>query len=520
MVIKSKLLKSLCPILAMSFLLACVYLGLGKENVNVDQFLWYQRTEDFFSALSQGKYANTYQQYHPGVLLMYLIRAGQVTYGLVTHTNSDFSTIPYYNFALYNFYTKFYVTTFPIILLGISAFVLYKLTGKKFISLLFLIFLLSEPYYIGLLRNLHLDALVSALIFTSVITFYAGIKLKSLKYVIISAIVSGLGLLTKSVCVSAAAMNLLLAVYYFFVDKKSRVWILGMFGLSVVLSALIFIALFPAMWVSPLETLNKIIHEGVISTGITGGDNFLHYVRGISVEDPGPSFYLLILKYRFGLLSQIIFMTFIGLIMYKILKKKKLGEVLPYFLFVYMLGYFVVFTFLGKKTDRYIAPIFPFMSLLCVLTFMRLKEQLNTSKFKIGVSVLASLLLMSNFVTLVLIHPYYFAYYNPFWGGIREAKNEIYINQGGVGAYEIALYLNSHEVKTNDLIGATNLKEIRPFLKYPITTLDESRRKLYRYVVLTIQRDRVFKNGRDLVKSIKVLGTTYIEVYYKSNLSN
>jgi hypothetical protein len=104
------------------------------------------------------------------------------------------------------------------------------------------------------------------------------------------------------------------------------------------------------------------------------------------------------------------------------------------------------------------------------------------------------------------------AYYNPVWGGINKAKKQIYINQGGIGAYETAAYLNS-SATTTDMIGATNHEELQPFSKNHISGLDPDDRKSYKYAILTIQKDEMFKHGMKQIYSINVLGATYLRIY-------
>lgn len=80
-----------------SFLLITLYKDLGKENVNVDQFKWYSRSENFFTAFQGGDYKNTYQQYHPGISLIYIIRAGQVSFNQFINKNLSLKEITFEN---------------------------------------------------------------------------------------------------------------------------------------------------------------------------------------------------------------------------------------------------------------------------------------------------------------------------------------------------------------------------------------------------------------------------------------
>jgi len=60
--------------------------NLGYENINEDQYRWYLRSERFFTALNELNFEGTYQQYHPGVSLMYFIKLGVETYKITNRS--------------------------------------------------------------------------------------------------------------------------------------------------------------------------------------------------------------------------------------------------------------------------------------------------------------------------------------------------------------------------------------------------------------------------------------------------
>jgi 4-amino-4-deoxy-L-arabinose transferase-like glycosyltransferase len=500
-----------------------VYLNLGEENLNVDQLLWYKRTSLFSEGLKTGNFSLTYQQYHPGVTLMYLIMFGQNLFSIVTHMDATFTNLSYLVFPLYNFYTKFFVTTFCFALNILSAFFLSKITKKKTLYIGFLVFLLTEPFYIGLLRNLHMDAIAASLIFASVISYYVGIQKRDTKYFILSGVLSGFGLLTKSITGTAILLNFFVGIIYSFSDKNF--WILKRTSLMFVVSFLVFYCFFPAMWVSPLQTLNNVFIKGVVGVGLKGEDNFSHFVNGVETSNPGFGFYLLVFKYRLSLAIQFLLFIYISLkiapILYNRFRHKIKISVIssdPMLIFtafslLYVVGYTLVFSMLTKKTDRYIASVIPFLCFISAYTFDFLYRVRKTKKSLFLLFSFTVLAVIFNAITLFRIHPYYFAYYNPVWGGLREAKNEIYINQGGIGAIEIARYLNSIEMTSLDKVGASNFEELRWFSKYPILSLEFSKRKEYKFEVIPLQKDQILKKDMNQIYTLRVLEDTYWRIY-------
>jgi len=336
-----------------------VFYKLGYENMNVDQFLWYARTQKFFSAVEQGRFQDTYQQYHPGVALMYAIGAGQTAYRFITKDSSFFPNISYTDFGLYNFYTKLFLVSLIVLILVFSANMLKKIRSSKQYAYLFLTLTFFEVYYLGVIRNLHLDGLVSVLVFATTVAFYLALKTTSRRWVVLSGTFMGLGLLTKSSATFAGIYCLLIALMFLITKNIKFSWLTKSLLIWLSITTLVFVALFPAMWVDPISTMRKIVVEGVFETGADGG--FSHYVNNIRMRDPGPTFYMLVMKYRVSPLVQLMVVGYlIHLIVsfVTILKKKQFRSTmtkipsLTVISLVCVLVYFTVLTIASKKTDR------------------------------------------------------------------------------------------------------------------------------------------------------------------------
>ncbi len=500
-----------------------LFYKLGYENVNVDQLLWYTRTQKFFTAISQAKFQDTYQQYHPGVLLMYLIGFGQGAYKLLTGDANDYPNIAYANFGIYNFYTKFFVVSFSLLAILLSAYMLKKLVYSSKFAYLFLVLVFFESYYVGVVRNLHLDGLVSVLIFSTTLSFYLGYKLQSMKYVLISGVLMGLGMLTKSTSIFAGVFCLMAFVGYAVTDKSRIKWYIKAGLLWATILVVIFCALFPAMWVDPVSTVNKIVVEGVFETGANGG--FTHYVDNIRKRDPGPLFYLLVLKYRVSPVTQLGLFTCFVYMIYRIITSIKTRRFVSidksppsiYALsLLYVTLYLVTLTIASKKTDRYISPIFPFILMdagyMLLLVYKAAVKRVTT---KIANQTLIALVFLYSLANTATLSPYYIAYYNHVWGGITKAKKEIYLNQSGIGYFELANYLNSLNLPAGTLIGATSTAGMKVLVKYNIHSLQPNRRKEYKLVIIPLQQDALFKSGRKVAYQFKIQNQEYWDVYYR-----
>lgn len=503
-------------IVTIFILFVLVFSGLGYENINVDQFLWYERTERFFSAIKEGRYLDTYQQYHPGVTLMYLIGIGQTSYRIFTGDSSGFSDINYANFGNYNFHTKLYVVIFCLGVLIYSAHIIYKISGKLTILLSFLTITLFESFYVGVLRNLHLDGILSVLIFAAVLCFYYACSKKSFKHFVISGVLAGLGYLTKSVSIFIALFCFITFVYFYRSRKEYRKNLTHGFIVWFLISLVIFFALFPAMWVSPIKIITTIFRDGVIDTGVDG--NFNHYLNNTVTQDPGLTFYLKVLGYRVTPVLQFLLFYFL---FYLILcfKRKRLKDIDVLFIFslVFSSIFFIVFVFLKKKTDRYLAPLFPFFSLLGSYSFYTLVNKAHDVKTKRNVKASLSLLfiifLTYNVWNILTIRPYFFAYYNHALGGIDSAKKEMYINQGGIGVFEIAKYIEGLNFSYPPRIAATNERELQKVTKYKIEAPYPHLKKEYDLVITPLQRDAYFEWKKRIIKTFKIQGQDYWYVF-------
>jgi len=502
-----------------TILLTSLYKDLGRENVNVDQFKWYSRSEKFFSAFEAGDYQNTYQQYHPGISLIYLVRAGQLTFNQFINQNLNLRDITYEHADTYNFFTKFYLISFNLLLIISACFILFKIVKNLYIPLIFLFFILTEPYFIGNMRNLHMDALISLIILNSLLYFFYGFINKNNIYLFISGIFLGLGLLTKSIIISVFLFIFGFCILLYLVDKKNKFF--KKYLILVSIAFVTFVAFFPAMWVAPIETLTKVYYEGVFRVAIGGDESFTHIVNNVGVKDPGLSFYFLVLWYRLTTLHQITIFIILVFTCYQLYKKTSLKNLILrdsnllfiFYLFLFSILFFISLNLSEKKTDRYLVAIYPTIFVISSVFYIYFWEIIKLKYQKILFISLIVFFSIFNLITLYLIHPYYFAYYNPIYGGVGSARNQLYLNPGGIGAFEVARYLNQQNIGPEDFIGTSQRTEFAFFSKHPVIGLDYSKMKKYKYVLLIPQVGQNFRGSRELKYKIEIFGSPYLRLY-------
>jgi 4-amino-4-deoxy-L-arabinose transferase-like glycosyltransferase len=137
-----------------------------------------------------------------------------------------------------------------------------------FISFLLLAF---EPFHIALSRLLHLDGMLSNLLILSLLAFLYYIESRRLIDLAMSAIAAGLGLLTKLPAVLIVPVVGILIVYACWKDMEGQPgWTIFRLILPVtriavtwsLVALFTFVALWPAMWVRPVQTISSVLIQG------------------------------------------------------------------------------------------------------------------------------------------------------------------------------------------------------------------------------------------------------------------
>jgi 4-amino-4-deoxy-L-arabinose transferase-like glycosyltransferase len=482
---------------------------LGLENINEDQLRWYERSENFYSAFQKGDFSDTYQQYHPGIFLIFLIKLGYESFKIFNGINFiNFDEIPYHLFPIFNFHTKFFLVLFTILSIILLTYLIRGLYGK-FIAISFLVFLMFDTYFIGLTRNLHMDSLLAVVILISIISFYRYLQTNEKKYLIICTIYSGIGILTKSVFLIAFLFQFLISLFSAINGRFSFKPIVSFF-LSVIISFSIFVISFPSMWVNPVETLTNIYIKGALSTGLGGDDNFMHYVRGYELPNPGVTFYFHVINMR---VSPMILFTILSIIIFNLYifyKNKKISfktDPLIVFLILLVISYLFIIVYSSKKTDRYISILYPPTALITAFYLKDFWIRVSRNSIKL-------LLVFFTFITVIfnfIIHPYYFAFYNPIFGGISEAQKRIYINQGGIGYLLILDELRNYP---NKKFSAINNQELKYVTNTKISFFDYHNYKEKNYIkIVPLQRgDSLLKDAK-LIKNIEIFYQPFWRIY-------
>jgi 4-amino-4-deoxy-L-arabinose transferase-like glycosyltransferase len=465
---------------------------------------WFGRAIQFLDALARADWAATFDTPAPGVTTMWAgaiglwleyIRQGLPGGSLTTFlANVPFDPLDPGILPLIRL---------PIVLMAAAAAPLTYVWGRPLwghkAAVLAALLLALDPFLLALSRVLGHDALVAVFMWLSLLAFLRAANqllvsnfqrptsnLQSpntfdRRYLIVSGALGGLAFLTKY---PSLFLGMFIAVTMLLLhagrrqpwQRTLRAWIVDVALWSLV-AGLVFVVLWPAMWVDPLGRVTSIVNDALRASGSPHpkGSFFL----GQPVPDPGTSFYALVTLFRTTPL------LWLGWLLagatYLAWRSRWTYGRSALILLAFALLYGLLVTVGGKKQDRYILPAFPALTVLAALGYAQvsnLKYQIANHRSPISslqsqTSNHTSQILSAGFLggvialqaALVLPHyPYYFTYYNPLMGGGPAAARILNVGWGE-GLDQAARWLNSLPGAENSSVVAWYSTTFEPFFR-------------------------------------------------------
>ncbi len=409
-----QLLKGYFPITIVILLFLLMRLpGLGRDISNSDAFRWYHRSEKFAQAIKTLDFQSTYQHYQPGVTLMWISSAVNFTthFFMIGQTrqqntleNSDW-------YPILHGFTKSSLTVILGIVLLFQVMVIGKLFNSK-ISIIYGLFVATEPYLIGIDRWFHVTSLEASLAFLSLLLLMLWYRLGLRKYLIFSSVALSLAVLSKIISIIVLPFFIALIVY------KERRLSLKKSLIYVSVFVLVTLLFFPALWIAPLYVFNKLFTAAFTAT-----------VETNRLTGFGIFYYLIILCFKLSPITLFLFIFSLG----KLSRRLQTSDVvIPT---TYLLIYLGFLSLASQKIDRYvISVIYPLLLLTSVyVAELKIKKLLIVC---FGV-IIFTLWIVKTY------YPVYSAYYSPIFGGSSKALEiSIYDNSGAYFA-QAAEYLNT-----------------------------------------------------------------------------
>ncbi len=468
--------------------------------VSPDEPKWLTRSGNFYHALAHQNWAGTYQVEHPGVAVMYVgmttFLAQYPSFGTQAPAPFDWDRGTMEQWII----DQTPLTPLQLlvgarwatILLATALLLLAYLPLRRVLTpsagLLALLFVGWSPLGLALSQRLHPDGLMSLFLFLGLVAFlawlYAG---RRLPYLLLSAAATALAGLTKTPAIflvlTAAALT---AIEWLRSDHRARSSLARGLLLWAAVGAALFFALWPAMWVQPLQTLGQVLAGmGVHAEGHSNPNFFWGEIR----EDPGWLFYPVALWFRTTPASAIGLALALGLMALpnpSFLRRRPERQTLLAVL-LFALLFVLGISLGGKKSDRYLLPVLLAVDLVGAAGWFALaqlaSQRLPLPTLRVRPGVPAALLLSA--LPLVVLHgapalyhaPYYFTYFNPLAGG-TEAAPEMLVVGWGEGLDQAGLWLNEYDQGQGRTASAAySLGSVSYFYKHPVISFsDESRR--------------------------------------------
>lgn len=411
--------------------------GLGYDIFNTDVWKWKTRVFNFSSGLFSLDFAQTAQTYHPGVVLMWIgtvaIKAYSFYYKIIL------GITPPDNNVFFIFQLHVFQKIFVVLVLGFTLAILYNALKNMFTvryAVIACVLLIFEPFYAALTRVFHLEGLLTTFMITSFVWLYYFLNERTkTKRLYVSAFFAALAVLTKTSSLFLLPFfGLVLFLHSFEKQKFKDAVLIAMLPYMKWLTTFLgfCLLLWPALWTSSADVLRLLV-SGIYDTGVVAGHGQIYF--GKFVQDPGITFYPVV----FALRSSIVLLFgLIGVIF----ARRSFDENRKRFIFYLVLFavlYMVEMTIPTKKLDRYFLPSLVALSLVSSFYFDWVIDKFKNIQIRnIAVLLVGSFVLITN----LWVHPDYFSYYNPLFGGLEKG---IYVIEPKwlIGQQEVVSYFST-----------------------------------------------------------------------------
>jgi hypothetical protein len=452
--------------LALLLVLVAAALVLRLHALDVflatDENFWAERSTNFAAAVREGRWEATYQSVHPGVVTMWIgaladsLKQG----GREPSIGPQFPQLTYQARRIIAFLTW----------LGVLAvgWLLSRTLDSR--TAWFAIALLAfDPFYLALSRIHHVDALLATFSALAVVSLLAYQRTARQRYLLLSAVMGGLALATKSPAAFLFPWALLVLGVAAWSGsgrgqsrpaaralKAALIW-------SVVAGGVISI-IWPAVWVDPLGTARRVV-DGALGYAQSPHER-LEFMWGSVVDDPGSAFYPVVWLFR----TTPAVLVGLGALAVGVRRRALRGPVLV--LLSFALGYIAFMTLAAKKLERYILPTVVVLDILAAVGWAAVLDWWLTParrRMRAGArqalpALVAVGLALSQLVLLWPTRPYYFAYYDPLVGGARRAPQVLRVGYGE-GLEKAAAYLNRQPHPERLRAATTHFAQFEPFFR-------------------------------------------------------
>jgi hypothetical protein len=247
-----------------------------KSFVTIDEPFWLSVGANFYYALGQREFQNTVYEYHPAVTTMWFVTGAMLTYfpayrGMgqgyfdVDKNNFDPFLLEHGISPLELLYYGRLFQLALIVLLALAIFhVLSQLVGDEK-AFLVVGMMSSAPFFLGHSLLLNHEAILAFCVLTSIFSMMAYCEAgRKLPYLLISGTTASLAQLTKSSAIALLPVIILILVVSLFQHRndgsfgRALLDHLKIIGLWFAVLILVYVILWPGMWVAPGKMLYEV----------------------------------------------------------------------------------------------------------------------------------------------------------------------------------------------------------------------------------------------------------------------
>ena len=466
--------------------------ALIPRILNADLFInpdaadfWFERTENFYRALDDLNFSETFQTGHPGVTLMWFSGASM----LLKNYFSGASDI----FDFSNKSNLLFAAKLPIILVtSLTVSLIYLLIKELFnnrrIALLCVFFVLIDPFYLAQSRFFQMDALLSSFIILSILTIHLFFNATKRKYIYLSALFTALALLTKQPA--------LILIPYFFIlfliaqHQNFSQWIfkyLSYFDLKswgilkekyvkyflvwLIVAIVFFVMFWPAIWVGNFDILERFPIRGILAKHKLNLNESSLFVEML--------FYPLILLTRITLPVLISFVIGIIFLLKNIFNKYTKDFIFKLLLFIFLWLFLFSISMKKAETGRYILPVFVSIDIIAGITLFVFLNKIKSCFWdrarRYFVYILVGIIFVVQTGIVFSYYPYYSAYRNFLFEPLANSPLKIstaLVLGWGEGLDEAARWLNQKENSQDLIVASWFCNVVKTFFDGYVISLD------------------------------------------------
>ena len=442
------------------------------QYVTADEHLWLIQTAKFYYAFLHHDYARTYTMEHPGVTVLWAGAGGFARLAPrykdrpVFQLNAEqfdnyLSQAENASFLKLLVAGRTYITLANTLILALCFLYLRRLIGL-YPALLGCLLVAFDPFHIALTRLLQSDGLQSNLMLLSVLVFLCFVQKRKFIDLFISGAVAGLAWVTKTPSTGLIPIVGVISLLHT-LSKTAHpaiqisiwrriwgfIWPLLVWG---TVGGIIFVAVFPAMWVQPVQTLRSLV--GITQFYAQQGHGSSIFFNGEIIESGKMgakywNFYPITYLWR----STPIVLLGLLLAIWGYTNKHTpfnlhCSPLVVQGIIILVIAFTLLMTFGSKKFDRYLLPVYAPLDLMAGMGWYALANWLAGRK-KFPVLRFSPLLVAASVVAAQALlalntFPYYLSYYNPLMGGSRAAPQVMQIGWGE-GLDQAARYLKEKD---------------------------------------------------------------------------